>query len=182
MAGSVAKIYGSALLETCTGEADLLKTVDEAEALLPYFGENAPFGAYLQDPAAAKADKEDAIREIFGGQISERMTGLFAVVLEKNREREIAEILEYFIDAAKEKLGIGTAYISLPFEAPASQKAAIEKKLLETSPYRKLEYVYTLDPELIGGIVVKIGDRVVDGSVKNRLNMLERELNRVVLD
>lgn len=182
MAGSVAKIYGNALLEAVGSDEQLLKAVDEAKALLPYFGDSAGLGAFLSDPAVSKAEKEETVREAFDGHISETLMGLFSVALEKNRADDIPDILEYFIAAAKEKLGIGTAYISLPFKVTEGQRTAIEKKLLETTPYRKLEFIYQLEPELIGGMIVKIGDRVVDGSVKNRLKRLERELNRIVLD
>ena len=52
----------------------------------------------------------------------------------------------------------------------------IEKKLLDTTGYKKVEIEYITDPSLIGGIVIRVGDRVVDGSIRTRLYELKRGL------
>jgi F-type H+-transporting ATPase subunit delta len=62
-----------------------------------------------------------------------------------------------------------------------AQKQAVEKRLLETTDYVRFEMHYETDAELIGGMVIRIGDRVVDSSIKNKLNSLTRELNRITL-
>ena len=64
------------------------------------------------------------------------------------------------------------------FEA---QKEAVEKRLLETTKYVEFEMHYNVDADLIGGMVIRIGDRVVDGSVKNKLFDLTRELSKIQL-
>ena len=56
------------------------------------------------------------------------------------------------------------------------QKEEIEKKLLDTTGYKKVEIEYITDPSLIGGIVIRVGDRVVDGSIRTRLYELKRGL------
>ena len=61
------------------------------------------------------------------------------------------------------------------------QKTAIEKKILATTEYESLEMNYQLDPSLIGGMVIRIGDRVVDGSIKTKLDKLSRELGKIQL-
>ena len=65
-----------------------------------------------------------------------------------------------------------TSAVSLSDE----QKARIEKRVLETTAYVSLETSYTVDPSLLGGLVIRIGDRVVDSSVKTHLEELKRDL------
>ena len=66
-------------------------------------------------------------------------------------------------------------------ELTVTQKEKIVKKLLETTDYKEFIIDYTVDAELIGGMVIRIGDRIVDGSVKNKLFGLTKELSNIQL-
>lgn len=66
-------------------------------------------------------------------------------------------------------------------ELSEAQKEAVEKRLLETTKYVKFEMHYAVDSALIGGMVIRIGDRVVDSSVRTKLNDLARELSKIQL-
>ena len=76
----------------------------------------------------------------------------------------------------KEHMKIGTAYVTTAVSLKDSQKIEIEKKLLETTEYKTMEMIYNEDPSLIGGMVIRIGDRVVDSSIKSKLDKLTKEL------
>lgn len=90
-------------------------------------------------------------------------------------------VLDYFIDCVKEYKNIGTAYVTSAMELSEAQKEAVEKRLLETTKYVKFEMHYAVDSALIGGMVIRIGDRVVDSSVRTKLNDLTRELSKIQL-
>lgn len=62
-----------------------------------------------------------------------------------------------------------------------SQREAVEKRLLETTQYRSMEMHYSVDASLIGGMVIRIGDRVVDSSISTKLNELQRDLLKIQL-
>lgn len=66
-------------------------------------------------------------------------------------------------------------------ELTPQQKAAVEQKLLDTTKYVQFEMHYATDPALIGGMVIRIRDRVVDGSVRTKLEHLTRDLERIQL-
>ena len=57
----------------------------------------------------------------------------------------------------------------------------IEQRLLETTEYVEFEMEYSVDPSLIGGLVIRIGDRVVDSSIKTQINELHRSLSKLQL-
>ena len=61
------------------------------------------------------------------------------------------------------------------------QQKEVERKLLETTPYQQMEMHYAIDESLIGGMVIRIGDRVVDSSIKTKLNGLTRQLIKIQL-
>ena len=85
------------------------------------------------------------------------------------------------INQVKEYKKIGTAYVTAPLPLSDEQKAAVEKRLLETTKYVEFEMHYDVDAALIGGLVIRIGDRVVDSSVKNKLTSLTRELTQITI-
>ena len=101
------------------------------------------------------------------------------MIVEKDRNDAMVEIFEYFIDRVKEYKNIGVASVVSALELSDAQKAAVEKRLLETTKYVQFEINYSVDSSLIGGMVIRIGDRVVDNSIKTRLYDLTRELNKI---
>ena len=89
--------------------------------------------------------------------------------------------MNYFVDEVKEYRKIGKCTVTVPMELSDEKKKAIENRLLETTEYKSLEISYEIDPSLIGGMQIRIGDRVVDSSVKTRLNDLAHSLSQIQL-
>ena len=75
-----------------------------------------------------------------------------------------------------EELKIGRAEVSSAVPLSDIQREKVENKLLETTGFSKLNVNYKVDKTLIGGVVIKIGDRVVDSSVKTSLETLRKSL------
>ena len=103
------------------------------------------------------------------------------VMVTKGRQEEIISVLSYFIELVKEEKKIGTVEVTSSVELDSEQKKQVENKLLATTKYQSLEMNFKVDETLIGGMIIRIGDRVVDGSVKTKLYNLSRELRNVQL-
>ena len=103
------------------------------------------------------------------------------MIADKDHFKELDGVLIYFMDRYKEQKNIGTAYVTSAVELSEAQKEATKKRLLETTRYVEFEMHYDVDAALIGGIVIRIGDRVVDSSIKNKLQDLTRELSKIQL-
>ena len=69
----------------------------------------------------------------------------------------------------------------LQMDRKCFEKADVEKRILDTTSFKKLEMNYSIDKSLIGGMVIRIGDRVVDTSIKTKLAELTKELNKIQL-
>ena len=67
-------------------------------------------------------------------------------------------------------------YITSPMDLDINTRLSVEAKIRETTSYQSLETRYKVDPSIIGGIVIRIGDRVADASVKTRLDDLTSRL------
>ena len=181
MARSVKKIYGTALFETGLESGSLPRLYGEAQLVGETLRANEALRDLLASPRISAEEKEQMLGSIFAGKVSDEMLGLFSVVAKKNRETELEGILENFLELTKEHLGIGICYVETPAELTAQQKEKVENKILSTTAYRELEMHYNVDASLLGGMVIRVGDRVVDSSVRTRLKSLERELMSIQL-
>lgn len=176
MAKLVSKVYGDALFETAM-EGDKLDTLyEEVSALVPILEANPGLTALLGNPQIIKEDKIESIRQIFSGRVQEELLGLLTIIVEKDRQNDMIPIFQYFIQRVKEFKKIGSAVVTSAVELSGEQKASLEKKLLASTDYVTFEMSYQVDPSLIGGMVIRIGDRVVDNTIKTRLYELKKEL------
>ncbi len=181
MAKLVSKTYGDALFELAleAGKPDLF--LEEVKAVAEAIEQNEDLTRLMNHPKIVKEEKIKLIEDIFKGNVSDELVGLMRMVVEKDHYNELGSVFEYFINQVKEYKNIGTAYVTAPFALSKEQKAAVEKRLLDTTKYVEFEMHYDVDAALIGGLVIRIGDRVVDSSIKNKLTSLTRELTQITI-
>lgn len=176
MAKLVSKVYGDALYEEAMEKNVLSDWFDEVQALEVIFRENSDLVQFLNHPQIIKEEKIKVMENVFSGRISDDLMGFLVIVIEKGRQNDILPICDYFIERVKEYKKIGIVKVTSAISLSDEQKARIEKRVLETTAYVSLETSYTVDPSLLGGLVIRIGDRVVDSSVKTHLEELKRDL------
>ena len=186
MAKLVSKTYGEALFEIAmeagTGDGNkldiLYEEVGEVKTILQ---DNSDFNKFLMHPGIPKQDKLVAMENVFKGKVSDELTGLLRIVIQKERYGDIQSIFDCFIDLVKEQKGIGVAHITSAVELSESQKKAVVDRLLETTQYSCIEPEFAVDAELIGGMIIRIKDRVVDSSVRSKIYDLKRQLLQIQL-
>ena len=181
MAKLVSKTYGDALFELALEENKIDSLQEEVEVVLEALVENQDLTKLMSHPKISKEEKVALMEDIFKGRVSDELCGLMHMLAEKGHYGEIDEVLNYFLDCVKEHKNIGTAYVSTAVELTDAQKKAVEKRLLETTKYVEFEMHYSVEADLIGGMVIRIGDRVVDSSIKTKLYDLTRELSNIQL-
>ena len=133
----------------------------------------------MTHPKINKEEKLKVVTEVFKGRVSDELLGFLTIVISKDRYQDIDEILDYFLTEVKKYKGIGVATVTTAVPLKEEQCKKIEKKLLDTTDYKTMEMHYKQDKTLIGGMVIRIGDRVVDSSISTKLNELQKELLRV---
>lgn len=181
MAKLVSKTYGDALFELALENNQLDSMLDEVKALILAIQQNEDLTKLMNHPKIVKEEKIKIIEDIFKGQVSAELVGLMRMIVEKGHYNEMISVFEYFVERVKEYKNIGTAYVTSAKALSDEQKKAVEKRLLETTKYVEFEMHFDEDAALIGGMKIRIGDRVVDSSVKNKLNDLTRELTKITI-
>ena len=179
MAKLISKTYGDALFELAVEDEKVDVLLEEIEQLQKILAENEDFGRLMNHPKIIKEEKIEVAKTVFEGRISGELLGFLTIIISKDRYREIDEILTYFVAKVKEYKGIGIATVTTAVPLKDDQCKAVEKKLLDTTKYKSMEIHYGVDASLIGGMVIRIGDRVVDSSISTKLNELQKDLLKV---
>ena len=182
MAKLVSKTYGDALFELATEESKQDALYEEALGIKKFIEENDDFIKMMNHPQISREDKETVIENVFKGRASDDMTGFLTLLVQNGRFAELESVIDYFIAKIKEYKKIGVAYVVTPLPLSDNQKSDIEKKLLDTTDYESMEMNYEIDESLIGGMTIRVGDRVVDSSIKSKLEKLTAELRQVKLN
>ncbi|MBO5292180.1 MAG: F0F1 ATP synthase subunit delta [Lachnospiraceae bacterium] len=181
MAKLISKTYGEALFELAVEENKTDVFLEEITEIRRVLAENPEFSALMNHPKITKEEKTEVMENVFKGRISDELTGFFSIIIAKDRYKEIDSILLYFLDEVKALKGIGVAYVTTAVPLREEQKRKVEEKLLATTDYKKMEMHYAVDQKLIGGMVIRIGDRVVDSSVSSKLDKLSKQLMKIQL-
>jgi F-type H+-transporting ATPase subunit delta len=181
MAKLICATYGDALFELAVEENKVDVLYEEAQTVLDSLDANPELMKFLNYPKIDTAKKQQTIEDIYGKFLSKDMTGFLGIIVEKGRQNSIAGIMDYFRDRVKEYKKIGVAYVTSAKKLTDTQKKEILERLLATTEYVSFEMNYDVDESLIGGLVIRIGDRVVDSSIKTKLFELKRNLVKIQL-
>ena len=177
MASRVDKIYGDAYISVKTDEDDLLEALEEAKAVKEILDSNTDF----VNPQITKEEKMEAAKNVFDGRVSDDMTGFLMIIIKKGRFKEFDGIFTYIISNIKRQLEIGALHVTSAMPLSQEQKDKILKKVIASSEYQKLEVTYETDKDIIGGLILRMDDRIVDNSIRTKLDSMGRYLSQIQL-
>jgi len=181
MAKLVDKTYGQALFDLGLEDGKIEAYAQQIETVRSLFKENPELLKLLVHPQIKKEEKIDVIEKCFKGRVDDAVTGFMVIVVKAGRQAEFEHIFSYFLDAVKAYKHIGTAYVTSAAPLTDAQKAAVEERLLALTDNVSYETFYSVDPSLIGGMVIRIGDKVVDSSIRTQLDTISRQLMAIQL-
>ena len=174
MAKRVSSIYGNALFELAAEENKMDALLSEVQTLQQILLENADLLSLLNHPEVSKIEKLDLLKNIFSGRASDEILGFLNIIVEKDRQKDIPKIFEY--------KGIGKVKVVSATELSARQKEKLTKRLLETTKYTSFEVDYQVDPSVLGGLIIRIEDRVLDSSLKTQIEKLSKGLSKLSVE
>ena len=169
--------YASALIELSEEE----KVQAEVGSQLADFAgafEEGDLRKVLLDPSCSHEDKAVILGEVAGRlKLSDLLRNFVMVLLENKRLALVAGINEAFQDLFDERAGRVKAQVILPYEPDKAESEGIRKGL-EKATGKSVVMDVTVDPELIGGVVAKVGSLVYDGSVRTQLENIKTNIMR----
>jgi F-type H+-transporting ATPase subunit delta len=170
---TLARPYAEAFFEVA-GKGDLKQAGVELDALAAVAA-NSQLRQFADAPKAGAAQVFEVIVSVAGVPLSDASKNLLRTVIENGRLAALPEIAAQFRALASERSGVADAVIYSAFPIDAGALAEVVASL-ERRFKRKLDATVQVQPELIGGIRVVVGDEVLDTSVKARLEQMKAAL------
>ena len=140
------------------------------------YAQSAELRTFLASPAVSTEAKHAVIEKIVARLGASKIIRNFLLVIADHRRTQlIPEVIAAFHEVIRQRQGVAEAVVSTAVEVSAAQKKEMAATLARLTG-RKIEAKYALDPALLGGAVVRIGDTIYDGSLRSRLNEMRARL------
>ena len=176
MKGSLAaRRYAKSLLELSLDKniADAIN--DDMQLIGMTIAESADLENLLQSPIVKAEKKGEVLSAIFGGKVNALTNDLIKMVTSKGRESILPLIAMSYIELFKEHKKVSLVEVSSATALTDEQKTKITEMIAKKG-ITNIEMVESVNPDLIGGFVVRFGDQQIDASVARKLSDLRQEL------
>jgi F-type H+-transporting ATPase subunit delta len=130
---------------------------------------------FLKTPRVRPEQKKEALRQALAGRAPELFVRFVMVLVDKRRQSLIPEIAQAYRDLVDQRMGRARVEVTISHAPDAELQAEIQRAL-EVQLGRTVIPTYKVDPDLLGGMVLRLGDEILDGSVRSRANGLRRRL------
>lgn len=169
--GTAARVYAETLLALAREQNALDRVAEEVEILRVALRKTPRLSAFLASPRIEAAEKRAALRSALGNRFSEQTLRFLEVVIERDRQELLPEILETFAARVAELRNQQVLEVAsaVPLDDPLRQRVC---ETFARATGRRIVLRERVDPALQGGIVVQIGDTRIDGSLRARLEDL----------
>lgn len=174
---SVAKTYAESLFSLAVEENKVTSYADDMSLVYAVFHEDNANVSFFSHVLIQDDVKFDLIDKSFKGQINQYIVNFLKLLIQKRRFRYILEICKNFQKLCNEYLGIEEGILYTGFILSDAEVASVEKAISKKEN-KTIQLHQVIDRNLIGGIKVQIENRVYDGSIQNRVEVLRRELLR----
>ncbi|WP_256759191.1 F0F1 ATP synthase subunit delta [Cohnella sp. WQ 127256] len=175
----VAKRYAKALFQLAQQKGLVAETEDQLRLIANVVESNAEVRAFLTAPNITLEIKKRVLNQAFGAQASPIVLNSVSLLVERGREGEIGAVLAAYLQVAGDVLGRSDANVISPKPLSEEEKTKLSEKFGALLG-KKIRVTNTVDPELLGGLTVRIGDTLYDGSLKGKLERLDKALQAAV--
>lgn len=176
--GAVAGRYAEALYDIASKQ-NLVDTIEaELKAVEVILAENTDLQKVLYHPQITAADKKELLNQLFKGKVSDVTGNFLALLVDRRREAFFGDIVAEFVSLANVVRNIVAAQVASAVELNDKEKGNLDQILAKLTG-KKVQTSYAVDPSLIGGVVVRIGDKIIDGSIKTRMATLKERLKAI---
>ena len=173
------RIYALALFDAAKQQGALQTVRDELEDFVATLKTVPELDAVLRNPQLDPRAKVGLLEDLLGGTHA-LVRNFLLVVVEKGRPHEIAGMQREFEELWRREQGILNVELTTAFELEPDERRSIIDQI-RTASGRQVEATSSVDPDLIGGLVIQAGSRRVDASVRGRLERLRHELTASAL-
>jgi F-type H+-transporting ATPase subunit delta len=167
--------YAQSLLELASERNEAEPIGQELSQLVEIVHSNPIFAAYLADPGITHEAREDILKKAFFGKVTPLLWNFLGVLNMKRRINRLSEIASTFDDLLDEKLGKIEVDVTVAQKLGAEQLEAVRQRVSEALGKDAVIHQY-VDESIIGGLLLRVQDKLIDSSVKTQLQSLRQQM------
>lgn len=176
--GAVGSRYAGALFEIAERDGIIDKLEQELGIVLNTVTISRDLQKVLYSSHIIPDEKKAILNSVFKDRISKILFNFLCLLIDRQREVFLEDIVSVFTDLANRARNVEQVQVTSAMELKKKEKLELDK-VLEKITGKKVRTSYSIDPFLIGGVVVRIGDRVIDGSIRNKLSSAREFLRQI---
>ena len=173
----ISRRYSNAMYDEAKSRGEVDQLSEDVEMVLRTIKANRDLELFFESPIIDKAKKTIVVKEIFEGKVSKLMLNLMLLLIQRQRDEHIVDILTNFMELKDEKDGIIPVNVTSAIELTDDEKNQIKDKI-DSYTRMKSRPTFTVDPDLVGGFVVKIKDVILDASIRHQLEILRKRFKQ----
>src|SRR3954470_10660643 len=170
------QVYARALFQAATEHEELDVVQEQLAMWADALGENKDLQTFFFSPRFSSAEKKDAIRKIIDGG-NERFLNFLELLAERHRLSASFRIRRSFDELWREEHKMLPVEVTSAVELDEGLVRSIGERIEERTG-RRIELTTRIDPDIIGGLVLRVGNKVLDASIHGRLERLRRQITR----
>tara|TARA_B100000686_G_scaffold113906_2_gene121461 strand:- start:1531 stop:2061 length:531 start_codon:yes stop_codon:yes gene_type:complete len=171
MADSRVTGYADALFAVAAAEGDLAAVEDELFRFAQALRSDDQLGSTLADQGVPVSRRQQVVEDLLGGKASATTTALVSMVVGAGRTTDLPAIVDALVERSAASRNKSVATVRSAIDLTAEQRNRLASAI-NTRTGRDVEIRVVIDPTVLGGVVTEIGDDIIDGSVRRRLNQL----------
>ncbi len=169
--------YGNAIFLLAEEEGKLDEVMAGLELCRGIFGENAQYVDFLETPSIPIEERLEAVRSAFDGKMPECVTDFVSLLTERGYIHFFPDCVETYEKEYNRRFDIAIADAVSAKPLDVSERQAL-RDMLERKTGRRIKLNCEVDPELVGGLVVKIDGKLYDGSIRSRITDILEEMTK----
>jgi F-type H+-transporting ATPase subunit delta len=177
---TVARNYADTLFELAGRNEALEEYGDAIETVARLVEEDRTFRLFLETPRIDDDDKKNVVRKAFGDALPQHVVNFVLVTIDKRRQRLLRSISGQYHALLDAHLGREHVQVTVARPIDDATRQMITEKLSAVLGKEAIPHV-RVEPGIIGGLVVRTGDTIYDGSVRRRLDGMRRQLLQAAL-
>ncbi len=174
---SVARRYAQALYEEAAAQANVAKVDADMVLIRQSLADSRELVSFFESPVINREKKDTVVKQLFGDRIEPVTLDFLHLLIAKGRENLFPDVVEAYESLRDEQQGVVKVHARTAHPLGDAEKKALGQALVKRTG-KKVRLTTTEDPSLIGGVIVRVGDTVYDGSVRNKLASLREQLGQ----
>lgn len=180
LASKIAAPYARALFDFSVDKNIMHQITADFQNLEIFLEESSELTDYLNNPLVRKDAKCEVLTKILKSQVNSETFKFLMVLVDRDRINLLKSVITNYLELVYETASIKTIEVVTAVEFSNAQKNTLIQKLKELTNAREIKLAITVDPNLIGGFLIKTESKVIDFTVKNKLQQLAKHLDSVL--